>query len=85
MYRVLVPEYICDIKPAAMKLSSFLRAFLFLFLFIKVAEAQTYYMSSSGTRSITTCSGKLYDAGGTGYYGRYDRSTIVISPSANGG
>lgn len=46
--------------------------------------AQSYNTPSSGSTSITTCSGTLYDPGGTGTYPNYCGGYIIIYPQATG-
>jgi hypothetical protein len=47
----------------------FIPAFLVLYSFNSSVVAQAFYIPSSGSNSITTCSGTLYDWAGTGSYG----------------
>ncbi|MGI4873785.1 MAG: CARDB domain-containing protein [Janthinobacterium lividum] len=47
--------------------------------------AQTYLTPTTGTTSITTCAGTLYDDGGaSGNYSAYDDGTITILPATAG-
>ncbi|RZL14344.1 MAG: hypothetical protein EOO62_05705, partial [Hymenobacter sp.] len=47
--------------------------------------AQTYTMPATGTTTITTCAGTLYDDGGAGgYYSPYDDGTVTIYPATAG-
>ncbi|RNI32031.1 T9SS C-terminal target domain-containing protein [Rufibacter immobilis] len=48
------------------------------------AQGTTFVMPSSGNSSFTTCSGKLYDNGGTGPYTSTSNSTLTLSPAVTG-
>lgn len=54
-----------------------------LFIFVG-AIAQTYTTPSSGSTSITTCYGTLYDPGGTGDYSNSCSGYITIYPQTSG-
>jgi len=47
-------------------------------------QAQTYTMLSSGNSTITTCSGVIYDPGGTGDYPSNCDSYLTIYPGSGG-
>lgn len=47
-------------------------------------QAQTYTTPSSGSASYTTCSGTVYDPGGTGNYANYCNGTITFTPATAG-
>ena len=47
-------------------------------------QAQTYTMLSSGDSTITTCSGVIYDPGGTGDYPSNCDSYLTIYPGSGG-
>ena len=66
--------------------SSVFRIILFLFLTIFgfTLHSQTFTIPASGSNSITTCSGMLYDAAGTGSYGNGWNGYTVIYPATAG-
>ena len=47
-------------------------------------QAQNFYIPTSGSNSITTCSGTLYDWAGTGSYGNGWNGYTVIYPATAG-
>ena len=63
---------------------------LSLFLFVAMAwpaalRAQTYLLPATGTTSITTCSGTLYDNGGlSGAYSAHANGGLTIMPATPG-
>ena len=64
-----------------------MRKSLLFSLFVLIAAsvyAQVYTMPSSGTHSITTCSGVVRDPGGTGNYPNSCNSYLVINPAVSG-
>ena len=48
------------------------------------AAQTTYTMPSSGTQTITTCSGTILDPGGTGNYPSSCNSYLIINPATPG-
>ena len=66
--------------------SSVFRIILFLFLTIFgfTLHSQTFTIPASGSNSITTCSGTLYDAAATGSYGNGWNGYTVIYPATAG-
>ncbi|MFY0671900.1 MAG: PKD domain-containing protein [Bacteroidia bacterium] len=60
---------------------------LLWFFFAIVANSafsQTYNMPTSGTRSYSSCSGTVYDPGGSGNYGTNNRGFMLLTPSTSG-
>ncbi len=55
-----------------------------LISFIGTSFSQTYNMPSSGTTTITACSGTVYDPGGTGSYPNSCNSYMIINPETPG-
>jgi len=47
------------------------------------AISQTYLFPTSGTQTITTCSGKIYDSGGqNGNYSDYSDAIMIVEPTS---
>ena len=47
-----------------------------------VVSAQTYNVPSSGTQTISICSGTIYDPGGTGSYSNNCSGTLIVQSSS---
>lgn len=47
-------------------------------------EAQTYTVPSSGSNTITACSGTVYDCGGTSSYANSCSGYLIINPGTPG-
>ena len=47
-------------------------------------KAQTYQVPSSGTQTISACSGTVYDPGGTSSYGNSCNGYLIINPATSG-
>jgi len=58
--------------------------FFILLLWSTTVMAQSYNVPSSGTQTITVCSGTIYDPGGTGSYSNNCSGTLVIQPATPG-
>ena len=58
----------------------FLVSFCISCLFIINSQAQMYTVPYSGSNSYTTCSGILYDHGGTGYYSNSANGYTTLYP-----
>ena len=54
------------------------------FTFYGTSFAQTFLIPTTGSNTITTCSGTLYDAAGTGSYGNSYNGYTVIYPATAG-
>lgn len=55
-----------------------------LLSYMGMADAQSYNVPSSGTQTITVCSGTIYDPGGTGSYSNSCSGTLVIQSATPG-
>ena len=54
---------------------------LFAFTWL-IAGAQEYLVPSTGTNTIKTCSGKIYDSGGpTGNYSNSSEGILIVEPN----
>ncbi len=62
-----------------------LSALLIPALLVFMANAQTYNFPHTGTTSISSCAGTLYDEGGTGVYSSLSSGVITLTPATPGG